>query len=85
MNNEATIGGIVVGGQPAADDIRNGRFATVVNVRLADEPGNITGALVEGTGIRYASVPLTADTLSREHITEIRTILDESEGTALIH
>jgi protein tyrosine phosphatase (PTP) superfamily phosphohydrolase (DUF442 family) len=85
VKNEATLGGIVVGGQPDADDIASGRFSTIVNCRPDDEPGNVTAELVRDTTIAYTCVPFTADTLAREHIDAMRAALDASEGTALVH
>ncbi len=84
MNNEATIGGIVVGGQPDAADIA--RFSTVINVRPDSEPGNITADLVRGTGITYTTIPYTADTIARHHVDEMRAALDAAAGgTTLVH
>jgi protein tyrosine phosphatase (PTP) superfamily phosphohydrolase (DUF442 family) len=85
MKGEATIGGIVVGGQPDENDLRSGRFGQVINVRPDDEPGNVTAELLRGSGIPYAHVPYTADTLSAEHIGRIRELIDQGEGTALLH
>jgi uncharacterized protein (TIGR01244 family) len=83
VNNEATIGGIVVGGQPDATDIA--RFATVINVRPDSEPGNVTAELVRGTGVTYTSIPYTADTLARRHVDEMRDALDAAGGPTLVH
>jgi uncharacterized protein (TIGR01244 family) len=85
MKNEAVIGGIVVGGQPDAADIASGRYTTVINCRPASEEGNVTADLVAGTNIHYASVPFTGNTLAKEHIDEIRSILDTAPGTTLVH
>ena len=85
MKNESIIGGIVVGGQPDAADIASGRFSTVINCRPPDEEGNVTGELVRGTGITYANVPFTADTISKEHIRQVRAVLDDAHGTTLVH
>jgi uncharacterized protein (TIGR01244 family) len=85
VKHEALIGGIVVGGQPDADDIASGRYATVVNCRPDDEAGNVTAELVRGTGIAYASIPFTGNTLARHHIDEMRAALDHATGTTLVH
>ena len=85
MNNEATIGGIVVGGQPNAADIASGRLSTVVNCRPDDEPGNVTADLVRGTTIAYTAIPFTAATLAEEHIAAMRASLDRATGTTLVH
>ena len=85
MINEAVIGGIVVGGQPDAKDIESGNYAVVINCRPDDEPGNVTAELVRGTPTIYASVPFTGDTLARTHIDQIRKVLDDIEGPAMMH
>jgi hypothetical protein len=85
MKNEATLGNIVVGGQPDAAELRSERFACVINVRNDDEAGNVTAELVRGSDLAYASVPFTADTLLREHIDRIREVVDRAKGPVLIH
>ncbi len=85
MKNEAVIGGIVVGGQPDASDVASGRYTTIINCRPTDEEGNVTAALVRETNIRYAAVPFTGNTLAKQHIDEIRAILDTATGTTLVH
>jgi uncharacterized protein (TIGR01244 family) len=85
VKNETIIGGIVVGGQPDAADIASGRYANIINCRPDDEEGNVTAALVRGTGINYASIPFTGDTLSKAHIDEMRSVLDKTTGTTLVH
>jgi len=83
VNNEAKLGPITLGGQPDAADVA--RFQTVVNCRPESEPGNVTAALVAGTGIRYTSIPFTADTLAKQHIDEMRVALDAATGATLVH
>ncbi|MGH7756697.1 MAG: beta-lactamase hydrolase domain-containing protein [Vulcanimicrobiaceae bacterium] len=85
MKNEATIDNITVGGQPSAEELRSGRFQTVVNVRLDGEPGNETAADLEGSGIAYTAVPYTIDTVTREDIAAIRAAVDAASGPVLIH
>ena len=85
MKNEAIIGGVVVGGQPDAADVRSGRFSTIVNCRPPDEDGNVTGELVRGTGVAYANIPFTGETLAQEHIDQVRAVLDAAPGTTLVH
>ena len=83
MNNEAKLGPVTVGGQPDAADVA--RFQTVINCRPDSEPGNVTAALVQGTGARYTSIPFTADTLAKHHIDEMRAALDGAAGATLVH
>jgi uncharacterized protein (TIGR01244 family) len=85
VKNEAIIGGIVVGGQPDAADIASGRYANIINCRPDGEDGNVTAALVRGTEINYAGIPFTGDTLSKAHIDEMRSVLDKTTGTTLVH
>jgi protein tyrosine phosphatase (PTP) superfamily phosphohydrolase (DUF442 family) len=83
MNNEAQIGSIIVGGQPSADELH--RYGTVVNLRLPDEKGNTTARDIAGSGVAYHEEPLTADTMSPEHIKRIIAALDAATGDVLIH
>ena len=85
MKNETVIGGITVGGQPTAEELTSGRFAAVVNIRKSDEDGNITDAALAGTGIPYAHVPWTIDTVTSDDIARIREAVDAAEGPVLIH
>jgi protein tyrosine phosphatase (PTP) superfamily phosphohydrolase (DUF442 family) len=85
MKNEATIDGITVGGQPSAAELAGGRFASVVNVRLADEPGNDTAAVLSGTDVAYTAVPWTIDTVTKEDIARVRAAVDAADGPVLIH
>jgi len=83
VKNEVTIGGIVVGGQPDAEELS--RFSTVVNTRLDDEPGNIDAEVLAGSSIAYTSIPFTGDTISVEHIRKMRAALDLATGPTLVH
>ena len=85
MKNEATIDGITVGGQPTAQELQSGRIGSVVNLRLDDEPGNDTAALLAGTGVAYTSVPLTIDTVTSDDIERVRAAVEAAEGPVLIH
>ena len=83
MNKETRIGSIVVGGQPSAADLQ--RFGTVVNVRLPDEEGNTSARDLAGSSIAYHEVPLTAATMTPEHIKRVIAALDAATGDVLIH
>ncbi len=85
MKNEAVIDGITVGGQPTAAESASGRFATVINLREADEPGNDTGSLLAGTDVAYAHVPWTIDTVTNADIAHVRAAVDAASGPVLIH
>jgi uncharacterized protein (TIGR01244 family) len=86
MKNEAVIDGITVGGQPSADELAPGRFATVVNLRLDGEPGNDTAELLAGrSDVAYTSVPWTIDSVTPEDIDRVRAAVDAAQGPVLIH
>jgi protein tyrosine phosphatase (PTP) superfamily phosphohydrolase (DUF442 family) len=85
MKNEANINGIVVGGQPSADELTSGRFKTIINIRGAAEEGNDTSALLAGTDLSYTSVPWTIDTVTKEDIERIRGAVTSGQGPVLIH
>jgi protein tyrosine phosphatase (PTP) superfamily phosphohydrolase (DUF442 family) len=85
MKNETVIGGITVGGQPSAEELTSGRFATVVNIRQSDEDGNITADALAGTATAYAPVPWTIGTVTNDDIVRIREAVDAAAGPVLIH
>ena len=85
MKNEAVIDGITVGGQPTAEELKSGRFSSVVNLRLDSEEGNDTKAILAGSDVAYTSVPWTADTVTKDDIARVRTAVDAAEGPVLIH
>jgi uncharacterized protein (TIGR01244 family) len=85
MKNEAIIAGITVGGQPSPSDLDGDRFHTIVNVRGEREPGNDTAAQLAGTGVAYAAVPFTIDSVTKDDIARIRSAVDAATGPVLIH
>ena len=85
MKNEAVIDGITIGGQPTAGELAAGRFASVINIRGDDEPGNNTAELLAGSDVAYTSVPWTIDTVTKADIERIRTAVDAADGPVLIH
>jgi uncharacterized protein (TIGR01244 family) len=85
MKNEAIIDGISVGGQPDAAELGSGRFACVINIREAAEPGNVTSELLAGSGVAYTSVPWRIDTVTKDDIARIREAVAAADGPVLIH
>ena len=85
MKNETTIGRITVGGQPSAEELTSGRFATVVNIRQDDEEGNLTAQVLDGTDVAYAPVPWTVGTVTPDDIVRIREAVEAAAGPVLIH
>lgn len=85
MKNETMVGQITVGGQPSKDELTSGRFSTVVNLRGDQEEGNDTASVLEGTGVTYASVPWTIDTVTADDIARVRAAVAAADGPVLIH
>jgi len=85
MKNEATIGGITVGGQPSHDELRSGRFAHVVNIRGAGEEGNDSESALAGGDVQYTHVPWTIDTVTAEDIDRIERAVSDANGAVLVH
>ena len=85
MKNAANIGGIIVGGQPAAEELTSGRFQTVINIRGDAEEGNDTADVLAGTDVDYTSVPWTIDTVTKEDIHRIREAVAGGKGSVLVH
>ena len=85
MKNEALVGGITVGGQPSEDELRSGRFSTVVNIRGDAEDGNNTAVALAGSNVTYASIPWTIDVVTKADIEKIRAAVDAADGPVLIH
>ena len=85
MKNEAEIHGITVGGQPSADELRSGRFTTVINIRRDAEEGNDTSAVLAGTGVAYTSIPWTIETVTKDDIARIRGAVASATGPVLLH
>ena len=85
MKNETTIGGITVAGQPTAEELQSGLFATVINIRGAAEEGNISAEALAGSDTTYVAVPWTIDTVTNDDIARIRAAVEASEGPVLIH
>lgn len=90
--NYVRIGsGVAGGGQPALEAIPRLKelgFRTVVNLRTEGEDGYLPGeaAALEGAGIRYVHVPLTAATLSAADVAAVRAVLDDpTAAPVLIH
>jgi len=86
MKNEATIGGITVAGQPTDDELRGlgEKYATVINTRMPGETDTAEAPKIPGS-VGYHEVGFTSANLSREHVEQVRSALDASKGTALIH
>ncbi len=85
MKNAANIGGIIVGGQPSADELTSGRFKTVVNIRGDAEEGNDTADVLARTDVSYTAVPWTIDTVTKEDIHRIRDAVVARKGAVLVH
>jgi uncharacterized protein (TIGR01244 family) len=82
--------GVASSGQPSADALSRLKqlgFRTVVNLRVDTESGFVDEkAVLEGQGIRYVHVPVTASTLSAADIAAVRAVVDDAAaGPVLVH
>jgi len=81
--------GLAAAGQPTPEALRGLRemgFRTVVNLRQEKEGPVDERALVEAQGLRYVSIPVTADTFSLADIDAVEKILDDaSAAPVLLH
>lgn len=82
--------GIVAAGQPAPDVLpKLGAmgFKTVLNLRMPDEGGPANEReVVEGQGLRYVSVPMTAASFSLADVEAVEKVLaDPAAGPVLFH
>jgi uncharacterized protein (TIGR01244 family) len=82
--------GLVAAGQPSREALATlgtMGFKTVINLRTAgeDTPPD-EQAVVEGQGLRYVAVPLTAASLSLADVAAVEKVLeDPASGPVLVH
>jgi protein tyrosine phosphatase (PTP) superfamily phosphohydrolase (DUF442 family) len=89
MIGEKNVGGYTVAGQPTPEEfaaLKERGITTVVNVRLPGETETDERAAVEALGFTYISVPFNWETLSGEHIDQMREALGATPASeVLIH
>lgn len=81
---------LAAAGQPSAQGLaglRASGFRTVVNLRTETEPGVQEEAeALRAQGLRYVSVPVTADTFSAADVERVsRVLADPESGPVLLH
>ena len=81
--------GLAAAGQPSPEALKGLAqmgFRTVVNLRPEKEGPPDERTVVEAQGLRYVSIPVTADTFSLADVEAIERVLDESSaGPVLLH
>ena len=81
--------GLATAGQPAAEalaKLKDMGFRTVVNLRTEEEGTAEEQKVVEAQGLRYVSVPVTADSLSLADAEAVEKVLhDSAAGPVLLH
>ena len=81
--------GLAVAGQPTPEalaGLEGMGFRTVVNLRPEREGPPDERAVVEGQGLRYVSIPVTADTFSLVDVEALEKILDDpAAAPVLLH
>ena len=80
---------LAAAGQPSAEALaalKDLGFRTVVNLRPPAEGPGDEKAVVEGQGLRYVNVPVTADSFRLEDALAVMAVLDDaSAGPVLVH
>jgi uncharacterized protein (TIGR01244 family) len=81
--------GLAVAGQPTPEALRGLEamgFRTIVNLRPETEGPPDERAVVEAQGLRYVSIPFTADTFSLADVEALEKVLDDpAAGPVLLH
>lgn len=89
LKNETRIGRFTIAGQPTDEEL--GRlsergYGLVVNVRPDEELEELEEPKVTAAGCVYENVPITRQTISREHVLRVREAADQALGLdVLIH
>lgn len=79
--------GIAAAGQPAAEvlpKLEAMGFRTVLNLRTPAEDGPDERGVVEGQGLRYVSVPVTAASFSLAEVESIEKVLDDPAANPIL-
>jgi uncharacterized protein (TIGR01244 family) len=80
---------LAVAGAPSAETLRRLAqlgFRTVVDLRLPEEGVAAEREQVERQGLRYVSVPFSAETFALEHALAVKRVLDDPDaGPVLLH
>lgn len=81
--------GLAAAGTPSAEAIAELKalgFKTVIDLRTEEEGTAAEKAAVEGQGLRYVSVPITAASLSLDDVKAVSELLDDADaGPVLLH
>lgn len=89
MKNEVRIGRFTVAGQPTDEELRalaKRGIGLVVNVRPSEELDEPEEPKVVASGLKYANVPFTRETLTRDHVTRIREAVECAvDSVVLVH
>lgn len=88
-NYKALRPGLAVAGKPTAEalgKLKDQGFKTVIDLRSEAEGLAEEKAIVEGQGLRYVSVPMTAATMSLADALKVKSVLDDpASGQILLH
>jgi uncharacterized protein (TIGR01244 family) len=79
--------GLAAAGQPTPEALKGLRemgFRTVVNLRPEKEGPPDERAVVEEQGLRYVSIPVTADTFSLSDVEALEKVLDDPAASPVL-
>jgi len=81
--------GLAAAGQPTAEglaQLKGMGFKTVINLRTEKEGTREEEAAMAAAGLRYVSVPVTAESLSAQDVDKVAAVLaDPASGPVLLH
>jgi len=88
-NGKMPFAGVLVGGQPTADQIRTLAslgYGTVVNLRTLEEKDQTDPALVESLGMKYVVLPIgDPATLNEQNAVKLAEILNDADAPVVVH
>ena len=79
--------GLAAAGQPTPEALarlKDQGFRTVIDIRTEAEGTKAEEAIVNGLGLRYVSVPLTAATISLDDVRAVAKVLDDPQAAPVL-
>lgn len=81
--------GVLTGGQPSAAQLEKAKeagYATVINMRMPDEPGTTDPEAVRALGMDYVDLPIEhAEGVSEANARKLAEILDKARKPVIVH
>jgi len=88
-NGMMPFDGILTGGQPSDSQLEKAKeagYATVINMRMPDEPGSTDPAEVKALGMDYVALPIEhAAGITEANARKLAEILDKARKPVIVH